>query len=290
MLLHRTVPSKKANAGEVLPDIAKYLTQVKRHFPRVDIANANIQVNYNPPSKDQRLRDMDGGFPRTMAEKSVELYKFLLARFTQLYVAPTESAAVRFEIILILHDKQGPCHNKFQAIPGGAVFEPFAGTAACALACADFGCTYFGTEMNERVALAARARLGAYIAFKAMIQSHAPESQTHCLGNPLAQKTRGDPELNLCADTAAPLLPIDCLPPLPDNDYSFRVCGKPAGKNQNCVVVHGSDCQCNVNPDENFQVEEMKEQCQKLYIAKSRLEVMVAYILFIFSFYFSPYV
>jgi len=93
----------------VLPDIAKYLTQVKRHFPRVDIANANIQVNYNPPSKDQRLRDMDGGFPRTMAEKSVELYKFLLARFTQLYMAPTESAAVR--IFFLLLDYKGPLHK-----------------------------------------------------------------------------------------------------------------------------------------------------------------------------------
>lgn len=165
------------------------------------------------------------------------------------------------------------------------MFEPFAGTAACALACSDFGCTYFGTEINERVALAARARLGAYIAFKTMIQSHAPESQTHCLGNPLAQKTRGDPELNLCADTAAPMLPPDSTPPVPDNDYSFRVCGKPPDK-PNYAVVHGSDCQCNVNPDADFQVEEMKDQCTKLFITKSRLEVMVGHIIFKFFFIF----
>ena len=111
VVLHKCVPNKKKD-GVVLPSIGKYLTQVSRHFPQVDIKNANIQVNYIPPGKDQRLRDAQGAFPRTMAEKSVELYKFLLARYIQLYQPPTESAAVHVLCLPLLFSTHSYLHHR----------------------------------------------------------------------------------------------------------------------------------------------------------------------------------
>ena len=77
--------------------------------------------------------------------------------------------------------------------------------------------------------------------------AHQPE--TRCLGNPTVGRPRGvNPELNLCADTSAPMLPADSMPPTEPHDASFKVIGRPVDNAQR-RVVHGLDCQCNIDPD-----------------------------------------
>ncbi len=100
--------------------------------------------------------------------------------------------------------------------------------------------------------------------------SHKPAPS--CLGNALLGKPRGqNPELNLIADTSAPLLPEASTPQQDAHDYSLQVFGK-ANDDKDSRVVHSSDCQCNVDPDTN-SVEEIKENCTKLVVKRSQLKV-----------------
>ena len=93
-----------------------------------------------------------------------------------------------------------------------------------------------------------------------------------------------NPELNLCADTSAPMLPADSMPPTELHDASFKVIGRPVDNAQR-RVVHGLDCQCNIDPDSSgHTVEEMKDQCTRLYIAEAKLEVLVFFFFCFFVF------
>ena len=126
--------------------------------------------------------------------------------------------------------------------------------------------------------LAAQARLGAYVAFKKMVRSHKPAPS--CLGNALLPRGQ-NPELNLIADTSAPLLPDESTPQQDAHDYSLQVFGK-ANDDKDSRVVHSSDCQCNVDPDTN-SVEEIKENCTKLVVKRSQLTVRYILCKFFFS-------
>lgn len=120
-----------------------------------------------------------------------------------------------------------------------------------------------------------------------MVTDHQPETRT--LGNPTVGRPRGvNPELNLCADTSAPMLPENSLPPTyGDFDASFRALGTPVASTLR-RAVHGQDCQCNIDPDSPGRtVVEMKDQCTRLYIEKSKLQVLVEpHFFFFFEFLF----
>jgi hypothetical protein len=92
-MLMRMLPGSKGL--HKLPDISKYLNQVERLFTKSTQSNGNIVVGYEPPREYERLKDIDGKKLRSMAEKSPQLNKFILAKCTQLYCAPTVTHGVR---------------------------------------------------------------------------------------------------------------------------------------------------------------------------------------------------
>ena len=92
IMIMRQLPGSKGTY--TLPDISKYLNQVTRLFTKTAQSNGNVVVGYEPPRDYERLKDVNGKALRSMAEKSSQINKYILARCTQLYNPPTATHGV----------------------------------------------------------------------------------------------------------------------------------------------------------------------------------------------------
>jgi len=92
IMIVRTIPGKKGQSN--LPDLGKYLDQIRRLFANTHQQNGNIVIGYEPQRECERLKDINGKLLRPMAEKSGPLNRYVLARCCQHYIAPTSSHGV----------------------------------------------------------------------------------------------------------------------------------------------------------------------------------------------------